>query len=341
MGVGPGPIRVLRAAEKKEKAAPAVWPKKKRADAGLKGQQAKAEPSDPSRRSARQKSSSVVHSIPKGVQRIAPRSSPKVRQPGSQLNGSGDKHREERPSSKDSLDRVKVCLLPSKSQQARLTEIFAAPKVVAGLLKQYPRQLTCPSDASMFLLQNKKALDGYISPQARNGTIDLLTELLLHWSAEPPEAIGINFQHVGISPAQEMSLPVHGLRAVPIVHPSGLAEVTQGFVPQGPFTLFEEGRSYYLTFTLARETTARRHGADGVKQRQRPPRERRVTPEIRLRPGDPLPYIVGLRQEAPRSDRVLYSRSGVFPRGLKTMNWAGLSGWAVSGGLPSLGRRSR
>lgn len=341
MGVGPGPIRVLRAGEKKENGTRAVAPKKGRADREQKGQHAKAEPGSSSRVRARQKETGVVHSVPKGPLKSTPGAKPKVKQAGFKPDTSQEKHQQALDFSKGALDRVKVCLLPSMSQQVRLTEIFAAPKVLAALLKQYPRQLTSSSDASLFLLENKKALDGYINPLARKGTIDLLTELLLQWSAEPPEAIGINFTDVGISPAQEMSLPVHGLRQVPIVHPSGLAEVRQGFIAQGPFTLFEEGRSYYLTFTLARIATGSNGRADRAEQRKRPRREDRVIPQIRLRPGDPLPYIVGVRQDAPRRERVLYSRSGVFPRGLKTMNWAGLSGWGVSGGLPSLGRHSR
>jgi len=231
-------------------------------------------------------------------------------------------------------DHVKVCLKPTASQLVRLAEIFAAPRVLAALLSHYSGKITSVADASVFLLRNRKALDGYINPRARIDTVDVLTRLLLHWAAAPPQSIGIDFDSGEISRKQAICFPVEGLRAVAVVHPKILAEVREGFKARGPFTLFEDAGAYYAAFVLAPQSYIGKSDRSTPSERKPPTRP---IPEIKLRPGDPLPHIV--RDDDSTRERVLYSRSSVFPGGLRNMNWDALSGWAVSGGLPSLGRR--
>mgnify|MGYP001228295124 CR=1 FL=1 len=67
-----------------------------------------------------------------------------------------------------------------------------------------PLKLVTPSDASVFLLSNRKELDTYINPDARGRAVDLLTELLLQWSGSPPDSIGIDFDDVSLTPDQKV-----------------------------------------------------------------------------------------------------------------------------------------
>ncbi len=234
--------------------------------------------------------------------------------------------------------RVKLRLVLSEKQKTQLDALFAAPKTLAALLRAYPQKLTSPGDASMFLLSNKKALDLYINPDARGRSVDLLRELLLQWSGSPPDSIGIDFDDVSLTPDQKVYLPLAGFRGIEVIEAALLAGQRKGRHFKAPFTLFEEDKHFFVALTLEpRLALAQPIQPVHQKRRDRQPRE------IQLKPGQPLPYISGMRyQPGEPRQRVLYSKySGVFSGGLKTMNWAGLSGWGVNGGLPSLGKRSR
>jgi len=225
--------------------------------------------------------------------------------------------------------RVQHRLVLSEKQQLKLQALFMAPKALATLIRGYEQPLKTAADASVFLLANRKALDGFINPETRERSVNLLTELLLQWAGNPPDSIGIDFDDVSLTPDQKVYLPLEGFRAVTVQSPMGLSVERKGRRFSTPFTLFEQEKRFYVAFTLEPK-------APSVPAQIKPK-------EIKLLPGQPLPYISG-RRDAPREprQRILFSRySGVFTGGVKTMNWSGLSGWGVNGGLPSLGKRSR
>lgn len=239
--------------------------------------------------------------------------------------------------------RVKHKLVLGDKQRARLEGLFMAPRALAAMLRAYPQKLITQADASVFLLRNRKELDGYINPEARGRSVDLLTELLLQWSGNPPDSIGIDFDDVSLAPDQKVYLPLDGLRSIEVADPMELLRQRKDRRFKEPFTLFEENKQFFVALTLEPKVAAR-PAVPLVPQwsRDDKPREIKI-PEIQLKPGQPLPYISGMRNQPkePRQ-RVLFSKySGVFSGGLKTMNWGGLSGWGVNGGLPSLGKRSR
>ena len=68
-----------------------------------------------------------------------------------------------------------------------------------------------------------------------------------------------------------------------------------------------------------------------------------VPAELKIHPNKSKPYISGRRydKKEPRRPVLFANFSKVFGAGFTTMNWGGLSGWGVNGGLPSLGKRSR
>lgn len=234
--------------------------------------------------------------------------------------------------------RVKHRLILNEKQRARLEALFSAPNALASLLRAYPQRLVTSSDASVFLLSKRKELDAYINPDARGRAVDLLTELLLQWSGSPPDSIAIDFDDVSLTPDQKVYLPLEGYRGIEVAEPMQLLGQRKGRLFRAPFTLFEEGKHFFVAFTLEPKLVAKQP-AQGAKQKALDKRPR----EIQLKPGQPLPYISGMRHQ-PREprQRVLFSKySGVFSGGLKTMNWGSLSGWGVNGGLPSLGKRSR
>lgn len=231
--------------------------------------------------------------------------------------------------------RVRHKLVLNQKQRERLEALFRAPRALASLLRQHPQKLVTPTDASNFLLSNRRELDGYINPDVRHRAVDLLTDLLINWSGTPPESIGIDFEDVSLTSDHRVFLPLQGLRGVDVADSKLLEKQRRGRRFKQPFTLFEEDSQFFIAFTLEPKVPSSQHSK--VKNFVVVPKE------IHLKPGQPLPYINGLRhQHREPTQRVLYSRySRVFSGGLRSMNWGGLSGREVLGGLPSLGRRSR
>ena len=234
--------------------------------------------------------------------------------------------------------RVKHRLVLNEKQRARLEALFSAPNALASLLRAYPQRLVTTSDASVFLLSKRKELDAYINPDARGRAVDLLTELLLQWSGSPPDSIGIDFDDVSLTPDQKVYLPLEGYRGVEVAEPMQLLGQRKGRLFRAPFTLFEEDKQFFVAFTLEPKVVAKQP-AQAAKQKTRGNRPR----EIQLKPGQPLPYISGMRHQLrePRQ-RVLFSKySGVFSGGLKNNDLGSLLGRGVHWGLPPLGKRRR
>ena len=235
--------------------------------------------------------------------------------------------------------RVQHRLMLSDKQKTKLESLFMAPKALAALIRGYTQPLRTAADASVFLLENRKELDGYINPETRERSVNLLTELLLRWAGNPPVSIGIDFEDVSLTPDNKVYLPLEGFRTVQVQSPMVLFEERKNRRFKTPFTVFEKGRHFYVAFTLESKKISGKINTEKIAHLTTPSKPK----EIKLLPGQPLPYISGRRDESPEPrQRILFSKySGIFRSGLKTMNWGSLSGWGVNGGLPSLGKRSR
>lgn len=238
--------------------------------------------------------------------------------------------------------RLCVDLKLSGAHLAALTKMFETPRALAALLRAHTSKIATAADASLFLLMHRKQLDGFIDGRERHGAVDQLTELLIQWSNTPPEIIGIDFsEDCSISANQEIYLPIDGLRLLATSDPADLARQRQGAHYGQTFTLFERGRGFAVSFTLSRRVqvpTASLRPPPGTSLKDWRP------PEIRLAPGQPRPHIVAKPAAMPQRNktRVLYTGfAQSFGAPMRSMNWRGISGWGVSGGLPSLGKGSR
>jgi len=234
--------------------------------------------------------------------------------------------------------RVQYRLRLSTRQKTKLENLFMAPKALAALIRDYPDPLLTSTDAAVFLLTNRKKLDGYINPNNRERSVNLLTDLLLRWAGNPPDSVGIDFDDVSLTPDNQVYLPLDGFGTAEVQSPTALMKLRKDRKFSIPFTVFEQGKNFYVAFTLEPKTKqySRSNNSLQALTSAKPK-------EIKLLPGQPLPYISGRRDEPPEPrQRILFSKySGVFRGGVRTMNWGGLSGWGVNGGLPSLGKRSR
>lgn len=240
--------------------------------------------------------------------------------------------------------RIIVALKLAPAQMTAITRMFEAPRALARLLKAHVGKISTSAEASLFLLKNRKQLDGFIDSHARTESVDLLTELLIQWSNNPPEVIGIDFsEDCSISASQEIYLPIEGFRCLAVAEPANLAKKRIGSQYGGLFTLFEHDKGFSVSFNLC-------HRIEVKSMPLKPPPGMKLKdwrpPEIRLVPGQPLPYINRMRRVKPEHrprQRVLYTgfAQSFGGGGLRSMNWVGLSGWGVSGGLPSLGKGSR
>ncbi len=251
------------------------------------------------------------------------------------------------PELKTPVERIRVVLKPTAGQKMALGEMFDAPQALAKLLLVHPIKIRSLRDASFFLLQNRKVLDGFINPLARTESIELLTEMLMQWSEDPPDLIGIDFvTNCSISTQQEIYLPINGFRCIAILDPAALIGKRLGSQYEGPFTLFREGKCFVVTFNLVKNLAVTKLSENLAVKTAKPKvnkSKKFIVPELILLPGSKKPYISGLRnQKSEPRRRVLYTNfSQVFGGGMRTMNWGGLSGWGVNGGLPSLGKNSR
>lgn len=330
MSVGPGKIRVFRADDNGAK----------KQESMTRGKPTSPKPTmapKPKKRAPDDNVKSLEKHLAAHSRNVSPSNLTESRKLTSSAQGKSASSLDKRHESLQAI-RVTHRLVLNEKQMVRLKALFSAPNALVSLLRAYPQRLVTPSDASVFLLSNRKELDTYINPDARGRAVDLLTELLLQWSGSPPDSIGIDFDDVSLTPDQKVYLPFEGYRGVEVADPLQLMKQRKGRLFKAPFTLFEEGKHFFVAFTLEPKLVSKQP-VPTVKQKARDTRPR----EIQLKPGQPLPYISGMRHELrePRQ-RVLFSKySGVFSGGLKTMNWGSLSGWGVSGGLPSLGKRSR
>lgn len=150
------------------------------------------------------------------------------------------------------VKRARAVLQPTPAQKITLERMFDAPQALAKLLQAYPQKITNLSEASLFLLKNRKALDGFINPRARTESVNLLTDLLIQWSDDPPDVIGIDFDDCSISAQQEIYLPMDGFRRLGVSDPTELIGQLTGACYEGPFTLFREDKSFVVTFNLVR-----------------------------------------------------------------------------------------
>ncbi|SIR41544.1 hypothetical protein SAMN05421778_11016 [Sphaerotilus natans] len=228
--------------------------------------------------------------------------------------------------------RVYIRLLPTEVQRRNLVKIFQAPMALSNLLRVQEMRIKSKADASMFLLRNKKFLDTFLEPNARESMVDLLTDLLVQWSGDPPERVGIDFDDASLSSEQQLHIPIVKLRGVALMDPVAVNSRRKGLRYRNPFTVFEESGNFYVAFDLVRpeNVSAKFFGA--------PKHAGSSIQPLVLAPDAPLPYIVGTR-DLPREprQRLLYSRySGIFQPGMGVMNWGGLYGKCVNGGRPLL-----
>lgn len=203
------------------------------------------------------------------------------------------------------------------------------------MLQRYSKIILTPTDASIFLLKNRKELDGYISSTARDRSVDLLTELLIQWSGSPPESIAIDFENLSLTPDNKIHFPWSGFQEIRIADPMQLLRQRKGRRFTSPFTLFQEGKIFYVAFTLKPKIANknRTHISSNTiriaHQNGYSTYKSRTQKSFAHPPKEP-------------KQKILFSKYGnLFSGGFRSMNWDGLSGWGVSGGLPSLGKKSR
>lgn len=185
--------------------------------------------------------------------------------------------------------RVKHRLVLDDNQKSRLEGLFLAPKAVAALLRAYPKPLVTKADASLFLLSNRKALDGYINPDARGHSVDLLTELLLQWSGNPPETVGIDFDDVSLTQDHKVYLPLDGLRNLEVENVQELLSQRKGRRFKQPFTVFEKNKQFFIALTLEPIQVPRVAPSAPAKMPQARATAQTTKSPIALKPLEPAP----------------------------------------------------
>lgn len=233
-------------------------------------------------------------------------------------------------------DTISVDLLPAKRQGDILGALFAGPILVAKLLRAEPKPIKWPDEASLFLLKHRLALEPYLFTQNRSQAIDLLTSLVLQWSNDPPEEFEIAFSNeCSISKDQQIFLPIERLGLLTISRPEHLQSARKGAKYETAFTLlYSEGR-YYVSISLKRShplpLSRITHTASHANNQQQ-----RSSSKIKRRASFQFSNFLALF-----NNRVAqhYANELKISKQLSTVKFDSLSGRAVQGGLPSLGKR--
>lgn len=210
--------------------------------------------------------------------------------------------------------RITFQLAPSAAQRRVLDDFFVAPLLVARLLRQAQQPVVSLDDAALFLMRHKRSIDAILLNQDRPVIMALLKALVLAWGHAPKAVRCALCFKAGwsLDRDQRVHLPIAGLGPTRI-KPTVAASRSDGPLRLAPdcSVRCEEG-VYDLTVHAAAPA---------------PQTDVRVA---RLRGADALAC---LRQAQWDEERRL-------SRAFGTIRFHDLSGRAVQGGLPSLGKRA-
>ena len=232
-------------------------------------------------------------------------------------------------------------------QQEILDSMFEGPLFLQRLLAISTKPIESIEAASAFLDKHWQRLTPYMFRKGSSQTPKAMEALILKLSREPLDVFTIDFP-AGCSLAadQNILLPVPGLDAVAVASPELLLATRTGRRHDGSFSLTRILKGYAVAIDFEPISWPK-------------PTNHASAPKSACLPRkQPLPNTPGRRQSKPATSE---RRSGMAAqdflksfnnrvtaelkqqlaasRQFSTTRFADLSGWGVSGGLPSLPRR--
>ena len=238
-------------------------------------------------------------------------------------------------------------LKPDPRQLELLEDMTEGPVLLQRLLSMNGTRITTLDEASAFLDKHWKRLVPYMFSRNSAQSPRAIEKLILELANEDYDSFRLDFPSgCALTATQEILLPIPGLLAVEVDDRATLEELRQGRKHAGSFTLVRRHAGYAIGIEFERivlprskpRNNAAREFLDVFRQdaaKRQPQPEKRQSPPKRRAGMSAHSFLTSFnnRVTAHLKQQLAVSRE------FKTTRFADLSGWGVSGGLPSLPRR--
>jgi len=238
-------------------------------------------------------------------------------------------------------------LTPDRHQLKLLEEMMEGPVFLQRLLSMNGERIQTIEQASAFLDKNWKRLVPYMVSRNAAQSPRAMEQLILRLATEDSDTFRLDFpSSCALTAAQEILFPIPDLSAVTIGNHAALAQARKGMKHAGAFTLVRTDTGYFVGIEFERilppQANVQRQVAkelleafsQGASKHQPPPRKK-VSPPHRKTGMSAHAFLTSFnnRVTAHLKQQLAVSRQ------FSTTRFEDLSGWGVSGGLPSLPKR--
>ena len=228
-------------------------------------------------------------------------------------------------------------LKPNGKQTSVLDAMFSGPLMIRDLLQKTEQKPKTPEDASLFLLNNHRALQPYLYATDRSRSVELLKHLIAEWAISSPELIEIEFPtDCSMSAENRVYFPIPKLGMILVKDEQELRDQRRGMKYSPGFVLIHSPWGYIAEIKFAR--AQRRFETEATLSA--PLRKPIPKPKAQNKPNantgrisfDQFLFMFDNALNARLMDEIRVSKKFVTP------DFDSLQGWGVAGGLPSLGK---
>ena len=235
----------------------------------------------------------------------------------------------------------RVLLDPSANQREVLDSIFEGPKTLLHLLRLYPAEICSIEDASRFLDKYIRRLAPLLLKRGNGQGVKQLEELIWNWSQKLPDYVSFTLPaRCWISEDQNICLPIPQLEVLAPKNRPALGRLRKGRRFWTDFVLVCDGPNYSIDveFVTGSMSTEPRP----PQSPQRPPTKPSKGQRSNIARAQPHYRAIPLQEYLNYFDNLVLQKLRQeleVSRQFSTTRFSDLSGWPVSGGLPSLPRR--
>lgn len=238
-------------------------------------------------------------------------------------------------------------LRPDKRQLELLDTMMEGPTLLQRLLAMHGARIETIDQAAAFLDKNWKRLVPYMFSRSEGQTPNAMEQLILRLASEKLDVFRLDFAaSCALTTTQEVLLPIPELAAVGVNDPAGVAQARQGMKHGGAFKLLCYAKEYAVGIEFDRiplplprksssVTRPKVHSVHHHETKKAMPSHSKVKQHQKNVGMSAQEFLTSFnnRVTAQLKQELAVSRQ------FSTTRFADLSGWGVSGGLPSLPKR--
>lgn len=234
-------------------------------------------------------------------------------------------------------------LRPSAKQKTTLDSMFAGPIFLRELLAKTSEKPKTLEDAGLFLLHHHRELQPHIYGANRSKAVDLLKQLIVAWSAYPPELVELAFpQDCSVSESNQIFFPIPRLGTIPVKDEVELGAYRRSGQYSSSFVLIHSPFGYVaeIQFSCRKQVIIQRP----VRTLQSPKHSPKAKAALfRKEQKEHAAQVSRLKFEQylmmfdDAVDACLMDEMRISKK-FVTTNFSALEGYEVLGGLPSLGK---